>query len=293
MFQAHALVHEFAQLDNTEQISDTFFAAIVARQSILIFEGFVCVLLIFAGSVWILWVRRIEESGAVERREMPGFALWLARTVRKSPIAVSMQRLFAGQLAPFFFALALLFAVVVGLNRFAFAIVDAGAWACLQSDPSNEPLKSVTRAEGGVSFLVTTNKGCQSSHLRLIEGATYFMKISDAKDWKMSSLDPKRIAMGPPGFWTPLLKAPRMIFWIPFRRYWTLPWFSPIVRVGSSEVALKQSGTFLKIEKSSELYFFVNDVVIGWPSLWEFFYRGNKGDAKIIVRLIDDPPPAD
>jgi hypothetical protein len=223
-------------------VVDNLRAASIARRYFLLSIIIGCVAIIVAALIGIFRVRKIASEGDVERREIPGFALSTANKLRKSLLAVTVYNFLDRTIAPAGFAIAIVVITLAGLNRFAFAVLDAGDRIC----PSNyRETKSVKRETGEIRFDVRIDSGCQTSRLRLVRGAIYGFQIENVKGWRTSTIDPKDMWMGPPGFWTPWLQAPQMLLLFPLRRHLTEPWFAPIVRVGADEYFLPPFGGFV------------------------------------------------
>ena len=79
---------------------------------------------------------------------------------------------------------------------------------------------------------------------------------------------------------------------VPLRRELTRDWFRIVLRygdIGGEEAFLDPDPTDSVIEatikptREGELFIFVNDSVLGIPGLYDFFYRNNKGAAKLTV----------
>ena len=78
------------------------------------------------------------------------------------------------------------------------------------------------------------------------------------------------------------------VLWLPFRRYYGQPWFQPVARYGpvGNEVDFLEPDPDRKVTKISEyvtpkvtgeLFFFLNDAVVGLPKSLQWFYQDNKG----------------
>ncbi len=76
---------------------------------------------------------------------------------------------------PVGFALILVVTALIGLNRFAFAVISMGGWACHSRDQS-EQLKAVGESK---QFTFKLADGCFASPISLVQGATYEIKIDN------------------------------------------------------------------------------------------------------------------
>jgi hypothetical protein len=90
----------------------------------------------------------------------------------------------------------------------------------------------------------------------------------------------------------------KMISGIPLRRFVSVNWFRPIVRVGSTGLD-EQPLTFtpksgpktsveatFKARSSGEVFLFVNDSVLLLPRFSKFFYDNNMGTAEVKIDLV-------
>jgi hypothetical protein len=82
-----------------------------------------------------------------------------------------------------------------------------------------------------------------------------------------------------------------MVGGIPLRRHLTVNWFAVMARVGrtgNEEHALvfdpRTHTAKLKARIGGEVFSFVNDAVIAVPGLVDFFYRSNRGTARVRIR---------
>jgi hypothetical protein len=57
--------------------------------------------------------------------------------------------------------------------------------------------------------------------------------------------------------------------------YFLEPDAAPIAEVLDMQIIPRRSG---------ELFFYINERVLAWPSLWDFFYKENKGTASLKVQ---------
>jgi uncharacterized protein (DUF2235 family) len=234
-------------------------------------------------------------------------------------------------LLPSLFAIAiggmLTYAATVLGSRLLFPTWVILGQVCEPSAPT--AIKAVTGAApvtAGTAF--KTSEVCHATGLQAHAGQTYTinLKINDAwadkpvPGWFGKSMEwigqtpggqwvrnnaPKfigrwfeprpvvRIETTPEGFgWD---KTPwRLAYRLPFRRYASVDWFRPIVRVGSSGFdeqplafkpvagAADQFTADFKARANGEVFLFVNDVVSGyWSSTW--YYGDNEGSATVSI----------
>jgi uncharacterized protein (DUF2235 family) len=142
-----------------------------------------------------------------------------------------------------------------------------------------------------------TSSLCAPTGLTVRAGFKYELLITVTTPWE----DGARSAT-PPGYRTSTIepherwKGYADIF---LRRILFRPWFRLIARVGETGVdeyfldpvpvpnttpqIYKAS---FKAERAGEIFLYVNDAVIGLPWVYGYFYRNNKGAAKVTVRLL-------
>jgi uncharacterized protein (DUF2235 family) len=168
---------------------------------------------------------------------------------------------------------------------------------------SSERTEPVAGKSGPVSF--DTRALCNPTGLSVVKGATYQVtfKITDPWEDGHKYKEPQRpgIPTDPLGFGREKMTW-RMWFGLPFRRYASVNWFQPIVRVGSTGLheqpltfePVVEPGAYpqpnpsvftstFRARASGEAFFFVNDSVVGLPGLADRFYCNNKGTAEITI----------
>jgi uncharacterized protein (DUF2235 family) len=85
------------------------------------------------------------------------------------------------------------------------------------------------------------------------------------------------------------------VLWLPFRRYYGQPWFQPVARYGAlgNEVDFLEPDPDRRVTKISEyvtpkvtgeLFFFLNDAVVGLPKSLQWFYQDNKGCVSFFIK---------
>jgi hypothetical protein len=218
---------------------------------------------------------RLSLHSEDEARELPSFPLWIARKLRKSAAAVAFYRGVAHHVVPMVFAFALVVLGVALLNRFAFAVMSAGGWICHATQ--SEKTETLIRIGDWKEFLFHVERGCQPLNLALNAGVTYEVTVSSIKE--------------PTG---------ARVFAEPMRRWFSRPWFVPIIRVGSlgaeeyADTEKPWFGYVMKIQPKNDgqMFVFINEAVIGLPKVWDVFYRQNKnpGTARIKVTKMADAP---
>src|SRR5829696_2336115 len=85
-------------------------------------------------------------------------------------------------------------------------------------------------------------------------------------------------------------QPPQKLFLLPLRRRLSDGWFVPIARVHSNypfyydkEYVLHGRVTDIFPEQPGELFLFINEAVLGLPCCYDYFYRDNRGNAKVTI----------
>jgi hypothetical protein len=233
----------------------------------------------------LVWVWSATNQSKQNGRELPGLALWVAHKLRSSTIVTGLATFYRYKLIPAVFAFTLGFAFIFGTNRFLFAILSLGGWVCKQSNTTSVYFDEV-------SLEVSIEKGCAHTGVTLIEGTRYQIRLSDPIGWGSVSLDRNKVQVDPDGLWTPLSGAPLLLLALPLRRDLGKAWFRPIIRIGAREYEehMIGEGSFEFVAKQTgDLFFYVNDAVIGVPFFWDIFYWNNHGSAKLSIRRFQKP----
>ena len=214
---------------------------------------------------------------------------------------------------PFIFAtIILLFLLWSGFSlasRIAFSLFDVTGNVCVTSP------KAPTSVTTPATLPFETQALCAPSGLTLERGKSYRVTVTVTEPWE-DGYDPVTktgIPTGPEGF-----GFEKMTWWmmleLPIRRHISSNWFEMIARIGNrgfGEVSFKlepkepprcecppgpaRYSATIKARRSGELFFYVNDSVIGFPGYFDFFYRlnpltgmTNKGKADVTVELLPD-----
>ena len=158
-------------------------------------------------------------------------------------------------------------------------------WSDKAKDKDGQPVIATATAPFEISELCTPTK------ILLEKGVRYHLEIAAPDSWKDGGI---RVPVGgfstsDPPVWYHRI---RLGLLVPLRRELTQDWFRIVLRygrVGGEEVFLDPDPEDSKIEtnirptRDGELFIFVNDVVIGIPGLYGFFYRNNAGGGKLTL----------
>jgi uncharacterized protein (DUF2235 family) len=226
----------------------------------------------------ILWL--ISRRAKVHQSEIRGLGLLVAYGLRRSTWFVGLYRLIAWGILPTAFAAGLVAMVIYGINRLSFEFMDSVGWICTRASDTSPPESKP------IDFNFEIDKACQSSNARLSAKVKYLIQITEVKDWRDGNLE-----VGPQGVSTWQLEPHRWLL-LPMRRRFTTRWFVVIARIGetgSEEYALTHgSNTEITPTRNGDLFFYVNEAVIGLPGIENYFYRGKPGSAKITITRAGD-----
>jgi T6SS, Phospholipase effector Tle1-like, catalytic domain len=225
---------------------------------------------VIAGSVYWLRTRRAYE----------GFFRWLTR-----------------RFLPVLFALSIYYTGAALVSRVTFSIFSAAGAVCTKS-AQPRPLDA--------PFKFELKDLCAATGYLLQDGARYRIWIDTSEDWADNEI--KTDVEGFSRWW--LYGA------IPFRRWLAEPWFKPIARIGThgnDEYPIEPLVPFaagspkrllateIQARRSGELFLYVNDAVMFYPSRWCGFEKGplgircefysnNHGTAVVKIQRIEAPP---
>jgi uncharacterized protein (DUF2235 family) len=275
-----------------------------------------------AASSLVLFVRRkFVDAGAIDASH-PGLFLGLARTLRRSEIALTIYRWLARVALPAFFLTVCVVSVLAWTYHMSATFVSNAGYFC---EGSGGKLNNADEADQ--EFVFDTKSLCQKTGIGVTEGRRYriTMTIPNEDDWFDKAI------------WTDVRGLPtdRLHHYLalPLKRWWTKSWFQPVARVGEkgnfeyalepeqplAEVPLRECkappepGTTVSDpaspatrkavkycggrsltptrklvadftpRRSGELFLYVNDAVLLWPRKADLFYKNNSGTAKVLI----------
>lgn len=197
----------------------------------------------------------------------------------------------------------LLYAGFILLNRTSFGLFDVTGNVCVASTDA----KPITATPATVPF--ETKSLCTPTKLTVERHKSYRVTVTITEPWE-DGYDPVKntgILTGPEGFGYDKMTW-RMMPGLPIRRHISSNWFEMIARIGNrgfGEVKFKlereepprcqcppspaRYTATLKAHRDGELFFYVNDSVLGLPDYFDLFYRwNNRGKADVTVELLPD-----
>jgi uncharacterized protein (DUF2235 family) len=199
------------------------------------------------------------------------------------------------------------------ISRVSFTGFDATGHVCT---PSASAVPVTARSEVK-SF--ETKALCAPTGLSVNKGLTYEIVLTITEPWedgyKYMETDPRKakgIETGPEGFGYDKMTS-KMYLGLPLRRQIASNWFATILRAdnkGFGEVTpvfrreesppcncpapLPRYKATFKAPRDGEVFIYVNDSVVGWPGLFDMFYRPdkwtrmtNKGKADLTIELLN------
>lgn len=223
---------------------------------------------------------------------------WVARQLRTSDRLVALYRLVARSVLPFLFFLATAMLAVIAANRLGFEFGEATGLTCTSTNARD--LRSVEEGSVTVDIPFETANPCFATRVRLDQKGVYRITLRINEAW----IDGSRTTT-PAGF-TTSEAGWRFRLGVPFRRSWNANWFEPIARIEHTgrdryrlsprrvprtdePVYVSQPFT---THTTGELFLFVNDVAIGLPFVWDWFYTSNnRGRAEITINRIAPAQP--
>jgi Uncharacterized alpha/beta hydrolase domain (DUF2235) len=138
------------------------------------------------------------------------------------------------------------------------------------------------------------SKVCNASGIWVEQGQKYNINVSPDGQWTSAGLPASSRGIYLSKLKSRWDKVTAMLLW-PLTRNLMKPRFAVFARigdVGNDEYFLEPdtapTAEVLDMQitprRSGELFFYVNERVLAWPSLWDFFYRDNKGTATLKVK---------
>jgi uncharacterized protein (DUF2235 family) len=197
-------------------------------------------------------------------------------------------------IAPALSALVLVWLGLSIANHAAFIVQDDAGLVCRPSTTTRiEPVKG----KPVVAEFPLTDV-CADTGVTLERGKTYRISVA-AKDpnWSDGGL-PASVR----GFYASELSWSKWPFFVagtPLRREWIRPWFRVVARFGSTggeerffdpdpDSDSQSIQARVRAPRDGELFFFVNDAVIGLPGLYDVFYRNNAGVGVVKIERGDE-----
>jgi uncharacterized protein (DUF2235 family) len=236
--------------------------------------------------------------------------------IRMSAPYKNAHSLFKRVIAPAAFALFFVYLAVTLASHVAFNVQDYAGLVCKKSET---PLGQLDRGdyvlENGktaafgkltpeqkrypfktIAQLPTfdTSNVCQSMQVKLERGRRYRISLQST-DTFFDADNPARAGFD----WHEAATFGQKALFLaatPLRRTLTEPWFRVTVRyghTGGEEYAIAYDpeepeykiSALIRPTRNGELFMYVNDAVIGVPGYYNYFYRNNRGSAKVLIHM--------
>jgi hypothetical protein len=227
--------------------------------------------------------------------------LRIARFFRTNGRARRVQTFLVRQMIPFFFIALICLTGFYAMNWLAFAVVSAAGEVCAPTDAA----KLVSLEPGKVKTLrFDIADPCFATGIRLTAGTKYRITFSHPTDWHDGGIDLADLPVRQPNGQTrPRLPTEGyatfdkgvplyLLAGVPMLRVAGENWLKPIARIGvygHVEYPLGPNATLIEPQRTGELFFYVNDAVLGVPDLWDRFYPNNSGSVTVEIRPVEAP----
>jgi hypothetical protein len=249
-----------------------------------------------ADSMRSLWRARATES-TIEKSRLH----WTVYRIRTSAIYEWIVFGFAKRYAlPFLSAVFLLWLGVMTSSHLLFNVADSTGAFCQESPDNETEFLAKTGAQSKPSTFETKIL-CYPTKVLVQRGASYAVILTVPPDAPWADRD---LETTPAGFRSASIanfgEKALMYAAFPQRRVIFRPWFSVLARIGSTGVAEAFldpeptsagsnafRGVIRKVERSGELFLYVNDAVVPLPWLSDVFYRNNKGAAQVVIQRLN------
>ena len=259
--------------------------------------GGILSLICITSTYWFYVLRKAVRSrvqGEVRANsiEPRGMGLTIANRIRTSITIVRVFNYFENKVVPAAFAIALIFVSAALINHGVFNFLSALGSIC-----AGTPELIEVEEEEKIALL-TFNSGCQATGLQLNDREKYIARIA----YDLGDVPDKAEPDETKALRDELSKYPRnsplpSYNWFvnfiatPFRRSFSDGWFRPLLLIGDKEYKdIPVGGELLQFveftpERSGEVFLYLNNVVVGWPSLFDIFYT-QKGSIKIGLKRV-------
>jgi hypothetical protein len=284
-----------------ELLSDSFTKCFVSilwslnTEEQVLFVIVVCSLTLIV--FWTAYKVYVTRSVYQANTESPGFALWIARRIRTSKALESVHKWFATQIVPLTSALVCLTSILWMGSRISFSVLDNGGWYCPMKpilyvrDESGQEVGHPDMLYDGETRVIEQKleKFCESTGIWMSPSFSYEITLDFWNDFTDLRRDDQYWVV--PARYVPVaLRQARDsvgFFGLPFRRHIRAPWFVVVARIGSimpKEFVLDSEVTNISPSEWGELYFYVNNVTLAVPYIYDAFYLRNPGIAKLTIK---------
>lgn len=273
----------------------------------------------------IFWVDRSRRDPESNDAARPSFLLSVARRLRLNETAVGCYTFLAEKGVPFIFLLLCAFLFACTVYRALLDGVSAAGKLCEASGmvTVSDDGRPLEKLEKEADF--ATSSMCHATGLSLVEGRRYRITLKMQDRWFDQSLETDVGGFPSSSYRTRYLglSLRPLYLGLPLRRWLVSNWFEPVARIGavgdyeyplepaspipadpfekchdaqklSQADCAEKNGLHatrvlisdIQPKTSGELFIYVNDAVLLWPGLTDFFYRNNSGSATVKVERI-------
>jgi uncharacterized protein (DUF2235 family) len=250
---------------------------------------------------FMIWGMRIaarisDRMGAIWQKRpsapsgLPDNAIY---RLRSHPKYIAFHDGLKRKWAPDLFALLFVYVGFCLVSHVLYNIQDVAGFTCRETPVANA--QHLDDKGSKQTFEFSTSELCHATGIILDDnGARYHVEVANTSPpspWKNGSIS---VPFG--GFYSAVQPNWYQRIWlglgVPLRRELTQDWFRIVLRyggVGGEEVFLDPDLDDYKIQanikptRKGELFIFVNDAVLGFPWLYDLFYRNNIGKAQVTV----------
>ena len=207
-------------------------------------------------------------------------------------------------IAPTFFAVVFVYVGFAIISHLVYNVLDVAGFTCVHRDADLKP--AVLKAGQSRIIEFKTSELCKATGVLLEHRGHYNVSIQPgAKNGEDKKWFNGLTRIGTPvGGFSPKERPAwyervYLSFLLPLRRELAQDWLRIVLRfgnIGGEEAFYKPdlADTMIRFDikptiaphGQEELFIFVNDAVIGFPGLYDLFYRNNRGTAQLTVRRI-------
>jgi hypothetical protein len=215
------------------------------------------------------------KAGATPLPSTP--TLRLSRALRQCAPLVAIYGLFAEKIVPIFFALAMLYGVIAGVNHLIVRFFCFAGLFCPDEWPRDPTFD--------------TRQLCWDSGISVKKGRTYEVEFQTEGNWLDRTIPADVTGVTEPT-WVHFLA-------MPLKRSWGVNWLAPILRVGRigdveylmppADHQKNVARLRLMAPADAELFLYVNDTIVAIPWATQHFYENNHGTGKLGAREVPDP----
>lgn len=220
---------------------------------------------------------------------------WIYR-LRSDPRYIGFHEGLKRRVAPAFFAIAFVYLGFALISRLSYNFFDVAGFTCVHRNTDPKPMTLAVNQTARIEF--RTSDLCKATGVLLEHRGRYLVTVQPGQRW-FSGI--ARIGTPVGGF--SIKEQPQwyeriyLSLFVPLRRELFKDWSRIVLRygnVGGEEDSYDPDPYDDTIQfpikptitpnGTEELFVFVNDAVVGFPGLYDVFYRNNSGTAVLTVK---------